>query len=135
MDFHNFPKYISIRTYVYTYLGGFLKSVYQQWCWMDISGHSSLLYFIGIGFYKCDNSLKDMISLEFLYLLPFSFLFCRYHCSFYFFIFYWSIVDLQCCVNFCCTAVIQLYMYIFFFILFSIMVYHRILNTVPCAIQ
>ena len=37
----------------------------------------------------------------------------------------WSIVDLQCCVYFCCTA--KLYIYIFFFISFSIMVYHRII--------
>ena len=29
----------------------------------------------------------------------------------------------------------QLYMYILFFIIFSIMLYHRILNIVPCAIH
>ena len=53
-----------------------------------------------------------------------------------FFFFNWSIVDLQYCVNFCYTvkliSVIHTYT---FFIFFSIMVYHRILNIVPCAIQ
>ena len=33
------------------------------------------------------------------------------------------------------SKVIQLWTYIFFFIFFSIMVYYRILNIVPCAIQ
>ena len=52
-------------------------------------------------------------------------------------LFYWSIVDLQCCVSFCYTAewfsyayiYIYTYIYIFFFIFFSIMVYYRILHT------
>ena len=44
-------------------------------------------------------------------------------------LFYWSIIDLQYCINFCCTAKW------FFFTLFSIIVYHGILNMVPCAIQ
>ena len=30
---------------------------------------------------------------------------------------------------------IQLYIYTYFFIFFSIMVYYRILNIIPCAIQ
>ena len=46
---------------------------------------------------------------------------------------YVCIVDLQCCVSFWCTAVIHLY--IFFFIFFSIMVYYRILDILPYAIQ
>ena len=58
-------------------------------------------------------------------------------------LFYWSIVDLQCCVNFCCASQWFRYIYIhivciyifIFFILFSILVYPKILNTVPCAIQ
>ena len=49
--------------------------------------------------------------------------------------FYWSIVDLQHCVNFCRIGKWLTYTYIFFFIFFSIIVYHRILNIVPCAIQ
>ena len=45
-----------------------------------------------------------------------------------------SIVDLQCCVNFCLQQSDSV-IHIFFFIFFSTMVYHRILNIVPCAIQ
>ena len=33
------------------------------------------------------------------------------------------------------SKVIQLYICIFLFILFPIMVYHRVLNIVPCAVQ
>ena len=58
----------------------------------------------------------------------------------FFNLFYWSTVDLQCCVSFRCTASgvqiqLYIYIYIFFFIFFSIMVYYRLLNIVPCAIQ
>ena len=59
-----------------------------------------------------------------------------------FFKIYWSIIDFQCCVNFCYTAkwsAIHIYMYIFahtfFFMFFSIMIYYRMLNIVPCALQ
>ena len=58
--------------------------------------------------------------------------------KFYFLnLFYWSIVDLQCYINFCCTAkwLSYTYLYTFFFIFLSMMVYHRILNIVPCATQ
>ena len=51
---------------------------------------------------------------------------------------YFIIVDLQYCVNFCYTAndsVIHIYTFIYFFIFFSIIVYYRILNIVPCVIQ
>ena len=53
-----------------------------------------------------------------------------------FFFFNWSIVDLQCCVNFFCTAWWLSYacVYTFFFILFCIMVYLRILGTVFCTV-
>ena len=51
----------------------------------------------------------------------------------------WSLVGLQCCVNFCCMAKWLRYMYryicIFFFIFFSIIYCYRILNVVSCAIQ
>ena len=51
-------------------------------------------------------------------------------------LFYWSIVDLQYCVNSYYTANWFSYtLYICFLILFSIMFYHRILNTVPCTIR
>ena len=46
------------------------------------------------------------------------------------------LVDLQCCVNFCCIAKwsSHTYIHILFYILFH-MVCHRILNIVLCAIQ
>ena len=47
-------------------------------------------------------------------------------------LFYWRIVDLQGCVNFCYIAKWFSYTYILFHI-FSIMVYYRILNVIPCA--
>jgi len=61
-----------------------------------------------------------------------------------------SIVDLQCCVNFCSTAkwlrymyvlctymfyIYMIYIYILFKIFFSIMVYSRTLNIVSCVVQ
>ena len=52
-----------------------------------------------------------------------------------------SRADLQCCVNFCSKPKSFSYIYIYenvyllFFVFFSITVYHRILNTVTCAIQ
>ena len=52
------------------------------------------------------------------------------------------ILDLQHCANVCFTkkqySFIYMYFFIFFikfFIFFSIMIYHRILKTIPCAIQ
>ena len=50
---------------------------------------------------------------------------------------YRSVADLQCCVNFYCRAkgFSDTYIYTFFFIFFSIMVYHRVLNIVPPAVQ
>ena len=54
--------------------------------------------------------------------------------SYFFNVFYWSI---QSCVNFCGMAKWFCYtnIYILFFIFFFIMVYRRILNMVPCAVQ
>ena len=57
-----------------------------------------------------------------------------------FFFLNWSIVDLQYCVSFRCTAKWFSYSYICiylysFFQFFSIIVYYKILNIVPCAIQ
>lgn len=51
----------------------------------------------------------------------------------FFKVFHLHTVDLQG-VNFCCRAVTQLYLYIFFFMSFSIMLYCRILTRGPCAI-
>ena len=57
---------------------------------------------------------------------------------FYLFLFYWSIVGLQCCVNFAIwqnDSVMHICIYAYFSIFFSIMAYHRILNIVLCAIH
>ena len=55
---------------------------------------------------------------------------------FFFNVFYWSIVDLQCCVSFWYLAkwFSYAYIYTFFFRFFSIMLYHRILNIVLCSL-
>ena len=55
----------------------------------------------------------------------------RVFSNIYIFKFYWSIVDLQCCINFCYTAGWFSYTYIFFFT----MVYHRLFNIVSCVVQ
>ena len=57
---------------------------------------------------------------------------CAFICLLFFF--YWSIVDLQCCANFCSTAKWLSYMHSFL-MFFSIMVYPRRLVIVPCAMQ
>ena len=73
-----------------------------------------------------------------------TFVMCFYYlaCSFSFLIFfeveliYTVSVALYNVTDFCCTTVIQLYIYVFFFLIFfSIIAYHRILTLVPCAIQ
>ena len=61
--------------------------------------------------------------------------FRRMNASCFSFEFYWSSFDFQHCVNFCCKAKWFSYAYLFFFMFFSIMVYHRIFNRIPCAIQ
>ena len=55
-------------------------------------------------------------------------------------IFYSSTVDLQCCANFTSVqksdSVVSIYIYIhILFHILSMMVYHRILNIVICAMQ
>ena len=49
----------------------------------------------------------------------------------------WNLVDLQYCANFCCTAnwPCDTHIYILSFIFFSIVIYHRMLSIVPCAVQ
>ena len=73
-----------------------------------------------------------------------AFVMCFYYlaCSFSFLIFfeveliYTVSVALYNVTDFCCTTVIQLYIYVFFFLIFfSMIAYHRILTLVPCAIQ
>ena len=44
----------------------------------------------------------------------------------FFNLFYWSIVDLQCCVNFCCTAQWFSYTYIYIYILVHILFHYSL---------
>ena len=56
--------------------------------------------------------------------------------SFFFFTYFSflkNVVNLQCRVCFCCTA--KWFNFMYLYICFSIMVYYRILNIVPCAVQ
>ena len=59
------------------------------------------------------------------------------YCFFSLLKFYGRVIDLQGCNNFCCTTVIQLYIYThpFFSRLFSHVDYCKILGRVPCAVQ
>ena len=77
-----------------------------------------------------------MPSLELIYLLVCVLkLYTDFLNLFLIFILYWIIVDLQC-VSFRCTyKVIQLYIYLFFFKLFSHLGCCIILSRVPCTIQ
>ena len=94
------------------------QSVPQPQCSPSLSpGHrhpNPLLHWIPVSFPWC-SALWVFTSL-------FSSLFLK-----------WSIVDLQCCVSFWCTTkgLSYTYVYIFFFIFFSTMVYYRILSIVP----
>ena len=73
------------------------------------------------------NQWEDILSTSLSTLLLFFFLLKN--------IFYWSNVDLQCRVHFCCTAKWFRYIHTHIYVFSSIMDYYRILNTVLCAIQ
>ena len=54
------------------------------------------------------------------------------------FIFYWSIVDLQCCISFRSAKwfrYIYMHIYVFFFRFFSHTCYYKILSIAPCTAQ
>ena len=60
---------------------------------------------------------------------------CMYVCIYV--CIYWSLVNSQCCVNFCCISKwfsYNIYTYTHTHTFFSTMVYHRILNVASCAI-
>ena len=57
----------------------------------------------------------------------------KFLCCIQILLFNWNMVDLQCCINFCCIA--KRFSYTFFFMFFSIMVCHKTLNIGSCATQ
>ena len=56
---------------------------------------------------------------------------------FFFFNFYWNIVDLQCCIRFCYTVkwIICIHIHPLLFRFFSHRGHYRVLTTVPCAVE
>ena len=79
---------------------------------------------------SCDKSFTCTVGTQVLQkVVAFSFLL----------LFNWRVVDLQCCVSFRYTAkwfsYTHIYINLFFFGVFSILGYYKILNIFPCAIQ
>ena len=84
-------------------------------------------------------SLQDEILLFHAQYSLLGLLTCSENLLIFYFFFYWSIVDLQCFVSdvqhsdsMCIHYFV--YMYIFFFRLFSHAGYYKILSIVPCAV-
>ena len=92
-----------------------------------------------VGFYGAPRMFPVKMTVgaieHFYFILFYLFIFLRFVKK----KFYWSIVDLQCCISFRCTAkcISYTYTYIhsfFFFRFFSHIGHFRVLSRVPCAI-
>ena len=112
-----------------------LPSQHRWWSgWIPFWPFWDLLCLVSESSHKLVSLLRSLFLFIYMSLLFFffNFIVIKPQCEIYSFfknLFYWSTVNLQCCVNFCCTVKWFSYTYIYIlFIFFSIMVYHRILR-------
>ena len=93
-------------------------------CWTcTFSFRASLLFSVN----NCLIFPLQLTTHVFIY-----YIFAKVYFDYFSFLFSWCITDLQCCINFCCTA--KWFSFINIYIIFHL-VYHRILNIVPCGMQ
>ena len=120
--------------------------IFQYYHTLDSYLHCLEWYSFKAAFQRCLILFKSYIvyhCMDILYLISLSCLVFNLHlmgllwkvvvAAIFKNLFHWSIFDLQCCVNFCCTAkwLNCTHVSISFHILFQ----YGLLNIVPCAIQ
>ena len=110
----------------------FINYLFYTLCYLR---NHCLIQNYSIFVFSSRNFILSGFMFRFMNCLKVIFVYCEWSIVFFFVVFNWSIVDLQCCANLYCTAKWLTYKNTFFFVCFSIMVYHRLLNIVPCGIQ